>query len=95
MGNGKLENIEAIAFFVIITINGIIFSTSQIIFQNSTTSSLINALWITIVALLIVFLFCMLLKQFSGQNLLDVSNYLRWSCFKIYYWDCFYYLFYS
>ena len=58
-------------------------------------SILINALWISIVAFIIVYLFCKLLKQFSGQSLLEVSNYLRWSCFKIFYWNSFYYLFYG
>lgn len=94
MGNGKLENIEAIAFFVIITINGIIFSTSEIIFQSTTTSSLLNVICITALAFIVIYLFCRLLKQFSGKNLLDISNYLGRSCFKVYYWCCFYRLFY-
>ena len=82
MGNGKLENIEAIAFFVMITINGIIYSTSEIIFQDTSTSSLINVIFITLVALAIVYIFCRLLKNFSGKNLLDISNYLGGSVLK-------------
>ena len=94
MINEKLENIEAIAFFVIITINGIIFSTSQIIYHNGKSASLIISILITLLAFLIVFIFSYLLKQFSGKNLLDVSNYLGRSCFEVFYWCIFYYIFY-
>ena len=76
MGNQKLENIEAIAFFCIITFNGIIFSTSKIIFNDSISGSLINTVLITILACLVVLAYSFLLKKFSGKNLLDVSDYL-------------------
>ena len=66
MGNQKLENIEAIAFFCIITFNGIIFSTSKIIFNDSISGSLINAVLITILACLVVLAYSFLLKKFSG-----------------------------
>ena len=95
MENRKIENIEAIAFFIIITANGIIFSTSQIIFQECTSASLINALLITFVAFLVISIFSFLLKKFPGKDLLDVSNYLGRTCFKVFYWNSIYYLFYS
>ncbi len=95
MGNQKLENIEAIAFFSIITFNGIIFSTSKIIFNDSISGSLINAVLITFLASLVVIAYSFLLKKFEGKDLLTVSDYLGRKNFKILYWYCIYYLFYS
>ena len=86
MGNQKLENIEAIAFFCIITFNGIIFSTSKIIFNDSISGSLINAVLITILACLVVLAYSFLLKKFEGKDLLTVSDYLGRKRFKILYW---------
>ena len=76
MENPKIGNLEAIAFFVIISINGILLSSSQFIVQQCSSSSLINALFVTITMIAIIFIFCLLLKNFVGNSLLDVSEYL-------------------
>lgn len=76
MGNQKLENSEAIAFFVILSINGILLSVSQFLVQKCASSSLINALYVTIICLFITFIFCMLYKPFVGKDLLSISQFL-------------------
>ena len=76
MENPKIGNLEAIAFFVIISINGILLSSSQFLVQQCSSSSLINALFVTIAVIAITFVFCLLLKNFVGNSLLDVSEFL-------------------
>lgn len=84
MQNTKLENLEAIAFFVIISINSMILSTSQALVNTCASSSLINVLLITLLAIIIVILFSLLFKSFSGKDLLDISEFLGGKYLKIF-----------
>ena len=76
----RIGNLEAIAFFVIISINGILLSSSQFLVQQCSSSSLINALFVTIAVIAITFVFCLLLKNFVGNSLLDVSEFYSRNC---------------
>lgn len=76
MENSKLENIEAIAFLSIISINGMILSTSQELIRSSTSASLITALVVSVLAIIVAIIFCFLSKRFSGKGLLDISDFL-------------------
>ena len=76
MDNSKLENIEAIAFLCIISINSMILSTSQELIRTCSSASLITALVIGILAIIAVIIFCSLSKNFSGQGLLDITDFL-------------------
>ena len=58
MENSKLENIEAIAFLCIISINSMILSTSQELIRTCSSASLITALVIGILAIIAVIIFC-------------------------------------
>lgn len=83
MKNSNLENIEAIAFIVILSINCMILSTSQILINTCASSSLLNVLFITFIILIITFFFCLLSKQFVGKDLLDISEFLGGKSLKI------------
>lgn len=76
MKEEKISNIEAIVFLVMICLNNIILSSSGFILKSCGSSSILNALFITIITLFITFLICLALKQFKGKNLLDLSNLL-------------------
>ena len=76
MDNSKLENIEAIAFLCITSINSMILLTSQELIRTCSSASLITALVITILVILAVMLFCTLSKNFLGQGLLDITDFL-------------------
>lgn len=89
MENQKLENIEAIAFLVILSINGILLSVSQFLVQCCDSSSLINAVYVTIVGLFITFILCLLYKKFVGKNLLDISQFLGGRVLKFIVGICF------
>ena len=72
----KLGKMEAIFLIVSITINHIILNSPQSIINLSGSSSLINVIYITIVALLLVLLICKLLGYFPHQNIINISEYL-------------------
>ena len=76
MENLKLKNIEAIAFLTLISVNSIILSTCQELIRTCSSASLINVLLITICATIFVVIFCLLAKSFSGNGLLEISNFL-------------------
>lgn len=76
MENLKLENIEAIALLSIISINSMILSTSQELIRTCSSSSLITALLVSILAIIISIIFCSLSKNFSGKGLLDITDFL-------------------
>ena len=76
MENSKLENIEAIAFLSIISINSMILSTSQELIRSCTSASLITALVVSLLAIITVIIFCLLSKSFSGKGLLDITDFL-------------------
>lgn len=84
MNNDKLENIEAITCLIIISINSILLSTSQALVKQCSSSSLINVIFITIITLIITFIFCFLSKSFIGRNILDISEFLGGRFFKIF-----------
>ncbi len=83
MKKTNLENIEAIAFVVILSINCMILSTSQVLVNTCASSSLLNVLFITIIILIVTFIFCLLSKQFLGKDLLDISEFLGGKPLKI------------
>ena len=76
MENSKLENIEAIAFLSIISINSMILSTSQELIRTCSSASLITAIIVSILAVIITLIFSGLSKNFSGQGLLDITDFL-------------------
>lgn len=82
MENPKLENIEAIAFLSMISINSMILSTSQELIRTCSSSSLITALIVSFLAIIITLIFNVLSKSFSGKGLLDITDFLGGKPFK-------------
>lgn len=82
MKNKSITSFEAIAFLVILSISGIVLSTNKIMIQDCQSSSILNALYILFLAFILTGILCILHKKFSGQNLLDISNYVGGSFLK-------------
>lgn len=76
MLTSKLENLEAIALIVLIMTNKIILNLPKYILSDVGTSGWINAIYISIITILVVLLIAKLFKTFPGYDILDVSNYL-------------------
>ena len=83
MNNTKLSNLEAIALVLIIIINHVILNFSKSIISNTGSASALNILFIGIIVLFFVQLLLFLFKHFSGQDILDVSQYLGGKVLKI------------
>ncbi|MFR2196898.1 MAG: hypothetical protein ACLS5Y_04985 [Clostridia bacterium] len=78
MDNSKLENIEAIAFLTLISINGMVLSTSQEIIRTCSSASLITSFIVSLLncVVLILSLFTKIFSEkafryfdFRGKNL--------------------------
>lgn len=64
MSNQKIGNIEAIALIITIMINHIILNLPKNIIQSTSSGAIINVIFISLAALLIVYLISQLLKNF-------------------------------
>ena len=76
MGTEKIGKIEGTFLILSFIINLIILSIPRIVIACSGSSSLINTIYIGIIAILIVLLICKILGAFPGQNILAISNFL-------------------
>ena len=72
----KISNKEAIALIVTIIVNNFVLVTAQIIVETCSSASLLNALYVSLVAILLTWIICILFKRFNGQDILDISNFL-------------------
>lgn len=76
MENQKLENIEAISCLVMMSVANIVLISGQTLINSCDSSSLLNVLYVSIIAIFFTFIFCVLLKQFLGQDILQISEFL-------------------
>ena len=76
MLNEKIGNKEAVIFIVTIIINSFLLNANKIIIENCKSSSIINTIYISFIAILIILLVCKLFKNFPGFGLLDISKFL-------------------
>ena len=72
----KISNKEAIALIVTIIVNNFVLVTAQIIIETCSSASLINALYVSLIAIFLTWFICILFKKFNGQDILDISNFL-------------------
>ena len=79
----KLENIEAIMCLMMITIANIVLTSSRILIKSTGSASLLNAIYISLVAIILTVILCLLSKQFIGKGLLDISEFLGKKPLKI------------
>ncbi len=82
MNQNRIGNFEAVSFILIILINHIILNLPTSIIASCGSSSLINIVFVFIIAFLITFLVSKLLKNFPNSNILDISNFLGGKIFK-------------
>jgi len=76
MSNEKIGNIEAIALILTIMINHIILNLPKNIIQSTSSGAIINVIFISLIALGIVFLICKLWQKFPNQDIIDISEFL-------------------
>ena len=76
MENTQIGNKEAIALLVTITFNHIIMNITKSIIDTTTSASLLNILYIAVIAVIFTCLICYFLNKFPTLDLIDVSEYL-------------------
>lgn len=72
----KIGKYEAIALIIMVVINQIFLNLSNNIISSTGSSSWINVIYITIIALLLGVLVCKLLKPFGSKDIIDISEFL-------------------
>ena len=83
MNNTKLGYIEAICIICIITLSNILLSGPQNILSSSGSASIINAIYISLLALAIVFIIYSLFKNFKNSDILDIGEFLAGNWLKV------------
>lgn len=76
MSEKKIGNIEAIAVVLTVMINHIILNLPKSIISTTSSGSIINVIFVTLIAFIIVYLISQLLKNFPGLDILDISKFL-------------------
>lgn len=76
MEDTKIGNKEAIALLVTIAFNHIILNLTKSIIDTTESASLINVLYIGIVAIIFTSIICYFLNKFPTLDLIDISEYL-------------------
>ncbi len=72
----KIGYVEAIALITIVMINKIILNTPKDIIAKTGTSSCLNVIYISIIAIIIAIVISKLFKKFPGHDILDISQFL-------------------
>ena len=72
----KISTIEAIALVIIPSINRFILFLPQNILVQNGSSSILNVLYISIIAIIFTYIICRLFKNFSGLDIIDISEFL-------------------
>lgn len=72
----KINNKEATSLIITICINIGILVAGQVIVNQCGSSSLINTCIISIIAIIVTCIICLLYKNFIGLNILDVAEYI-------------------
>lgn len=76
MENTKIGNKEIVALLVTITFNHTILNVTKTIVDTTTSASLLNILYIGVIAIIFTCMICYFLNKFPTFDLLDISNYL-------------------
>lgn len=79
----KIGKLEAISIIIMITINQIIINLPNSIITSTGSSSWINVIYISIIAIIFCLLICKLFKPFHSKDIVDISEYLGSKFLKI------------
>ncbi len=79
----KIGKVEAIALFITICVNQIIFDIPNEIFMSTGTGAWVNTIYISILALIITVIIYKLFKKFPNKDIVDISEYIGGKILKI------------
>lgn len=80
--NNKIGFMEALSVLLIVVFAHLILLLPKIIIEDQGTGSVINIIYITLLALFAIYILNLLYKKFKGMDILDVSGFLFGNKFK-------------
>lgn len=81
--NEKISKFEAISLILIIVINEIVLNIPNIILLSTGSSAIINIVYVSILATIFAIILSKLFQNFSGKDILDISEYVGGKYLKI------------
>ena len=82
MVKSKITTVQAIMLVLVICLTPSILSLPKNLIETTRSSILINIVYVTLIAILIAILIYKLIKNFSGYDIIDISEYLGGKTFK-------------
>ena len=83
MSSNKIGNTEAIFLIIIVTVVHIILNIPQYILNSTSTSSILNIIYVSFISLIICYYVCKLFSYFPNQDIIGVAKYLGGNWLKI------------
>ena len=80
--NNKIGFMEALGILLIVVFAHLILLLPKIIIEDQGTGSIINIIYVTLLALFAVYILNLLYKKFKGMDILDISSFLFGKKFK-------------
>ena len=80
--NNKIGFMEALSILLIVVFAHLILLLPKIIIEDQRTGSIINIIYVTLLALFAVYILNLLYKKFKGMDILDISSFLFGKKFK-------------
>ena len=80
--NNKIGFMEALSILMIVVFAHLILLLPKIIIENQGTGSIVNIIFVTLLALFAVYILNILYKKFKGMDILDISGFLFGKKFK-------------
>lgn len=82
MDNTKIGFFEALCVLLIVILSHLILILPKIIIQSQGSASIINIIYVTLLAIFAVSILNLLYKKFKGMDILDISNFLLGKKFR-------------
>ncbi len=82
MTKSKIGTVEAIMLILVVIVSRTVSSLPRQVLEIGKSATIINLIYVTIIAILISFLIVKLLKNFPGYDIIDISEYLGGKIFK-------------
>ena len=76
MDKNKIGSAEALCLLLTVTISHLILTLPKTMLESQASGSLINTIYVTFLAILIIFIGQRLYKHFPGKDILDIADYL-------------------
>ena len=82
MTKSKIGTVEAVMMILAIVVTHTILSLPREIVVTTKSAAIINLIYVSIIAIIISYLIAKMLKNFPGQDIIDISEFLGGKTFK-------------